>query len=393
MYWIACAVSLLVWKRERRRWYALAGLAAGVAAGIKLDRGIVLLVLLLGHAFRRKECRRVSNILLAGAAFVLGFVCANPVMLFVPFEYVDGITRELSYHAMRNTPGETSFIALVTHLNASVGVGLLGVSVVMGTFAVWRLGRAQGKPVAWLLMTIVPYATLTANTTFVEWYAPLLFPALFLLTAAGTATVMKDSSKPVRAAVAVGVVAAATVTAARTGSLLAQYRDETRARAERWLASNLPQGAVVGIPYYSPAVPRSVRTVPLPQEFSSRKEQLAPRARLQQNATYQSFRARLLDIGLHMGGRGIPYSAWFDRMAANVERDAGPEGNAWRTADYLIIIPEQNPELLAYLRAARPSYVEAARFEPPRATLVTPRLEFVNPPVVVFRRIDGVPRD
>ncbi len=387
-YWLACLFALGIWKRTESRWYLLAGFTAGLATGIKADRAVALIPLLLGHAFHKPK-RKISDLSLAGLLFAAGFVCANPVLLLVPVEFVDGFTRELAFNALREPPGQTSYGLSIVYLSESVGMPLFVLAIAGGGLACSLLRRSQPRLLAWLLCTFIPYYFVVAGGTFREWYAPLLLPGILLLLAFAVVTVVNQRRRAWAAVAILATTMAAGVTLARTVSVLAQYSDETRDRASRWIESNVPAGASIAVPPQRPKIHAEIHPLlNLTRDRSARRGDLETRTRLDENPTYRVFRTNLRYLESHIGRDSTvsPYIAWFDIMAQQLDRESAQTDQVLQRADYLVIDQKANPELLARLRQPMSGFVEVTRFQPPSQTIFRFTPVLVNPDLVIFRR-------
>lgn len=397
-YWVACFCTLRLWTSGGRRWYAWTGLALGIAIGFKADRVAALVPLAVAHGWRGPDRRR-SDLLVTGGLILLGFVCANPVILFATFEFVDGFTRELLYNAMRDAPGHTSYAVSIVEIAGSVGTPMFVVSAVGSTVAGLWLATTRPKVLLWLVATVCPYYVFVAAQTFPPWYAPLLLPAPLILTAHGVMMLIERGSRAMQAFALILIAAAAVVTFTRTVLVLDQFREETRNLASRWIENHIPAGSSIAVPYYPPRIRADVYDVlELPQERVPRQAPLEALDRLDSSVAYGRFRATLLRAREWLTGKRASeelYVAWFDRMADRVEHDRQLSSEGTLTADFLVLFPENNPELLAQLRRPGSAFSEVVTFDPAPPTLFRPRVEFVNPTVVIFRRglQSGVPDD
>jgi dolichyl-phosphate-mannose--protein O-mannosyl transferase len=95
-YWLSCLFALLLWKRGNRRWYGLAAITAGFAIGTKVDRLVILFPLLVSH-FLRREGLQLRKLFLFAILIPASFVLANPTLITAPFEFLDGVTRDLYF--------------------------------------------------------------------------------------------------------------------------------------------------------------------------------------------------------------------------------------------------------------------------------------------------------
>jgi dolichyl-phosphate-mannose-protein mannosyltransferase len=237
----------------RRRDYAIAGAALGLAAATKYTAGIALLPLVVAvtaRAFRTPAGRRkvVAGAALAGALAVVAFVIANPHALLSFDEFWDDVRRQRQ---------------------AASGFGKLGLGYDSGiAYYLWALtwglgwiplaAAALGALVAfkgdrWRGLMLVPWPILFVlymglqDRYFGRWLLPA-FPALALLAGVG-AVWLADRLRTPRARA--GALAALTAALVAQGLVFAVHvdrvlsRDDTRNAVRDWMVANVPAGSKI----------------------------------------------------------------------------------------------------------------------------------------------------
>jgi hypothetical protein len=390
-YWLACLLSLLVWKRGGGRWSVLAALVAGLAIGVKADRAVVLVPLVLSH-LRTRPGRRWRTWAMLTAGVAAGFAVANPMLLIGPFEFLDGYTRDLAFNAMREAPGETSHVTTLRHVRDGLGTSLFVVAAASLAYAVYALRRGPHQAeIGWLLATVLPYYVIVGSQTVAPWYAPFFFPGLLLLAAHASLRAVRGVSAvyaPVaRAAVAL-VVVDASLHAIATAR---QFSNDSRYEASAWLRRHVPPRTAVGMINRGPNVPRDRYHVVTWTIATSAPDWTAERRlRVERNRPYQAFRRALLraerDVGEALGVpvRREPYRAWFDPPGFPARALAAGQPPPWAGPSYVVVLGDREQTALQWLTAPGSGYELAARFGTgPRSRFAT-RFPFIDPPVYVF---------
>jgi hypothetical protein len=397
-YWAASLCALLYWLRRAGAgaFYA-ASLLGGIAAGVKIDRGIVVLVLATSWLLRADRSWRT---LLVGLAVVapVGYVLANPALLTAPFEYVDGFTRDLFYNAMRGAEaGGYRFIG-ATALHG-LGVPLAALAGLAAAYAVVRLWQQHRRDaLVWLLVTFVPYFIIIGRGRVYEWYVPFFFPPLMVLAAYGCVELGRQLGRLPRLVLA-GVVAAVAIAAlTRTVGLLRYFTEDPRAAAETWITEHVPAGDTVNVIGSKLRFPYGRYTVHTLPNLAGCANHLTGRQRLLASSTYRGVRTGIRSLELwsarHLGttARAEPYRAWFDYFAdACAQHEQGMAGGAPADslhANYVAVVGNAAVGELRAWWGIDSTYVPAAQFVSPMAHR-SPPTEFVGVPVTIFRRVAG----
>lgn len=394
-YWLSCFFALMIWKRGTWRWYFLAALTAGLAIGLKTDRVLLILPLLLSH-FMRRERRQWSKLLWFVLLIPFGFVLANPALLMSPFEFLDGYTRDLFFNKARGVPGQTSYFTMLEHAKNGLGWPLFSAAMAGVAFALYHLlRRRNAAAIAWLLTSFAPYYLIFgAASEIAPWYLPLFFPGL-MLGAAYAATALMDAL-PAKFSLAIKSVVAVIFVYSFFYSLAIalQFSNDSRYLAKEWIEQNVPANATIEMLLRGPAISREQYEIvnpPIDKEFYVFAQQW--HNNLNNDQTYQKIRTAILDLErwverqYGIPARDEPYTAWFDAIPAMYEKpDENANGSEPPRPDYIVIVEYLQPKSLATLQAADSGYRLATQFHYTAPFGLQPVFEFVNSPVYVFVR-------
>ncbi len=251
--------SLLILQRGEMRWYVLAGIAAGFAAGMKYTAGLVLLMLLLAHILRTKwgewgwiDRRIVGGLLAAAGAFLL----TTPYALLDLPTFLNGLAFEV-FHYHDFQPGYSGasglwyLRAMLTSADAPLAVAYWGGIL----YAVVRPSRIK-----LLLLAMPAIFFLGLATTAVHFERNLLpiLPALAVLSAVLIADASTWIGRHIRRKMPGWMPAAALTVLAVVlpfGAALSFDRSLTepdmRTVAGQWVAQNVPAGSKIAIEHYS----------------------------------------------------------------------------------------------------------------------------------------------
>jgi 4-amino-4-deoxy-L-arabinose transferase-like glycosyltransferase len=238
-------MALAMWaggRADSRTGWAVAGVAAGLAAGTKYTVGVVivyLVVLLLHGSDRRARFLALA----AGAviAFVAVFLPAGH-----PLQFVDGFR----YLAGRSAQGYGLPIGFLYHptvsLPAGLGLAAYALSLAGIVVALWRRSPTDRA----LLALLAAYLLLVgfSEEVFLRYALPLLLPLCLL---AGGVARLAEAGKLPAAAVAglAALLLAPSALASIQGDRLLTTTD-TRVEAAFWLLANAAPGTELVVPNY-----------------------------------------------------------------------------------------------------------------------------------------------
>jgi len=254
-------MALALWiggRAHSRAGWAIAGVAAGLAAGTKYTAGVVAVYLLVlvfwGPDRRARMAALVGGSLLA---FVAALAPAGH-----PLQLLDGV-RFLAQRSAWNYGLPIGFVYHPTvSLPNGLGVGAYALSLVGIGVALWR---RQGADVA-LLAMIAAYLLVVgfSQEVFLRYALPLV-PALCLLAGGALRpAVVRRLPYAAIALPAAALLAPSLLTVIQGDRLLAAT--DTRATAALWLLANAAPGSELVVPNYwgEPFYdPDAIRTRPL----------------------------------------------------------------------------------------------------------------------------------
>jgi len=390
--WLACLASLRAWKRRSLGWLALAAFLVGVAGGTKLDHFLVLIPVVIAYAWLGAPRWRDAALLLL---VPLGYVFANPILVIRPFEFLDGLTRDMTFGAMADTGAQSSYGVLFDYVRSGMGWPLLVLALLGAGYAALRfvIGRDR-RELIWLLSTFVPFCLLLGSKRVYPHYVGQLVPGLSLIGAYGAVQAVLDTSRRWRPWT--GGAFAALYALALLGpiSLDLQFTHDPRFAAARWIADHAPANSTIFVSERGPKVSSvRYRVEPmLPDRERWTSYTTIPRQRMDEDGRYRRVRRAIL-AGERWAGRVLgapvraqPYQGWYD----DVFRDLDTRPNARERVkavrpDYIVIVEFMSPTVLAWLRTPGSGYAEVASFayrSPVRSDLEMPML---NPKVWIFQ--------
>jgi hypothetical protein len=253
---VSLYATIRVYEGGGRRWFVVAGAAAGLAIGFKYTAGLLVVPLLAAAAVRiRADRAAVRDTVLALAAMVVAFFVTTPYFLFDLSEALDEL-RAQSYAADEPKIGQDGDNPLTFYPSTlSWGLGWGG-TLAAAVGAVWLFRRERARALLLAAFPVLLYLYLcTAERHFARWLMPT-YPVLALLAGFGLArTARSFSLRPDRQVLAFALLLGAiliqpVLADLHTGALL--RRDDTRAQVRAFLQSEYPPRTRMVI---EPAVP------------------------------------------------------------------------------------------------------------------------------------------
>jgi len=369
----------------------LSGIAAGLAAGTKIDRSLIVLPLVVAHLLRGRA-RLDRNLFAALGMVVLAFLMSNPALVLTPFEFFDGFTRELMFNAVTPETKEP-FRRFVLWLQWGLGDPLLILTIVgigLGTFIL--LCERRHSELVWLAATVMPLSFVYSRVSM-DRYVTVLFPGLALLGGYAVARLLTQGP-PWRRLLASAPIAATLCWSmfACLGVDLVLLRDPRYAAAE-WLERNAPAGSRVALDQYGPLLSGARYHVSrLQPDVGMQDEILRARERLERCVFCQEIRTTIFETERKItqalwesSPPRRPYAAWFDGPADRAESKRD-ELSALPAADYVLLLPNRNPVLRNRLAAPGSGYELTASFPRPRPFGMTLPFPFIGLPVEIYAR-------
>jgi len=400
-YWLSCFLALVSWKRKSNTWFALACITAGLTAGVKIDRLIIIVPLFLTYLLMREERTPYRGILKFTLFFPIGYVLANPAFLLSTFQFLDGTTRDLFFNMGRgDTEATRSYIALLGDMNSGMGVLLFLVAMASLGYAAWNfLFHRDRTEIGWLLSSLVPYYLLIGSHLSMPWYAPFFFPGLAICAAYGCRRV-QDVLSPISRVAAKAVPFAIVLPSVLSSVLLVmQFSHDSRYLAAKWVDQQIPAGASIEMMARGPDVSGQkfqIVRIPGHKAFDDHLFAREWRDRLDRNTLYQTIRMKILNIEQWLGSvsgrpvRKVPYKAWFDLEAERVAKEESGKGtgmplDAGKT-DFVILVGYMEEARISALSQPTSGYRLVKIFQHKNPFGIQIRFPFVNPEIYVFSK-------
>jgi hypothetical protein len=394
-YWLACLLSLLSWKRETRIAYPFAAFTAGLAVGVKLDRLVVVIPLLLAPFLAKEERKVLSRRILVCALLIpIGYIIANPTLLLSFFEFADGTTRDFVFNTLRGQ-GERSFLPMLVDMKSGMGAAVFGVFLASLAYLCYELVRGEKRrEIGWLLSTILPLYLVFGSRFAMPWYSPFFYPAMAIVAAYGCMSVR--GAVHARAAGAVGGLVVAAVGWSLLQSIVVdqQFINDARYAAARWIEANVPRGSSIEVGRRGPVLPPGMfelrRRTTIPAEYYD--DAYKWRGDLAQSKLYESVHGGLLRLEKFLNGLfGLklpehPYEAWFDRLGPPQGTAAAESSTDVPEPEYRVLVDYLDYSLVDKYKLAGSGYRLAAQFQYKHPLHLMIAFPFINPTVYVFQR-------
>ena len=241
-------------EEDRRRDWALAGAAVGLAAAFKYTAGLAALPVLVA-ALARPSLRRAGGLGLAGLAALLAFALLNPYLFTSLEDWWRDLRAQAEVAANDPKPGQESDGVAYYLDSLTWGLGWAGLAAaVAGAALLLRRDLVRALILGSVPLALFAYLALQSRY-FGRWLLPA-YPALALLAAYAIARA--DELLPARATLRAAAAAALTLAvlaqplAADIRSGRALGREDTLSQARAFLDARFAPGLRVSI---EPAVP------------------------------------------------------------------------------------------------------------------------------------------
>lgn len=401
-YWLSCLFALLSWKKKSGAWFAVACGTAGMTVGMKIDRLVVIVPLLLSYVLKRESGTGYRNLLKFVPVALAGYVLANPALLSDPFQFLDGTTRDLFFNMGRAASrATTSFVSLLSDMKSGMGLLLFLAAVTGLGYAVWNfLFHKDRIEVGWLLSCLVPYYLLMGSHLSLSWYAPFFFPGLAVFAAYGCRAVEAGFPPVSRVAARAIPVLIVSYSLWYSLSIVLQFQYDSRYLAAEWIEQQVPAGSTIKLSSRGPAISDTRYQTSRISESMAFDNHLFARTwrdRLEQNTRYQAIRQGIMNLEQWTAavtgrpGREKPYEAWFDREEEQFARKRETMGTAGTLedaeADFVVLVRYLHEGRISGLLLPTSGYrlVKIFHYENPIG--IQKSFPFVNPEVYVFTRI------
>ena len=255
----ACLLAALRAEEGGGRWWVIAGAFGGLAAGVKYNAALVLLVLPLLAAWRLRRDRAVAfrSLVYAATAAVLVFLAVTPFAILDAPRFV----RDLGYEFHRvgsvtaSFEGAEAVEATPVEKVAEIfwhNLGIFGILALVWGGVLAARSRRYG-PTAILLWVVVAILPLLRWRSLYARYLLAPWPALLLLVGWATADLatrighaLRDTLRMRALPAATTVVLAGMVLAPGTVRLVTREarraQPDPRIEMTRWIEQNIPSG-------------------------------------------------------------------------------------------------------------------------------------------------------
>jgi 4-amino-4-deoxy-L-arabinose transferase-like glycosyltransferase len=251
---LAALFAVRAHEEERRRYWALAGAAVGLAAAFKYTAGLAALPLLVA-ALARPSVQRAFGLALAGLAALAMFALLNPYLFTSPGDWWTDLRSQADVAANDPKPGQQSGGFAYYLESLTWGLGWAGLAAaVAGAVLLLRRDLVRGLILVSVPLALFAYLAVQSRY-FGRWLLPA-YPALALLGAyaiARAVELLPQRAAPRAAAAAVLtliVLAQPLLADVRSGRALG--REDTLSQARAFLDERFAPGLRVSI---EPAVP------------------------------------------------------------------------------------------------------------------------------------------
>jgi hypothetical protein len=389
-YWLAMLLSVGIYRAGGRGWYVASGFTLGLATGVKIDRVLGAIPLLVAHLFRR-EGLGLGRIVLLAVVGLAGYLMANLAIFTDSFTFLQGTLRDLYFNLLRGTDDTSSYAVILRDFADGMGLPLI---LVAGSGLLLLIASAAGgrhvPEATWLLATVLPSYLLFGSGLTTPWYAPFHFPALAIMAGFAVRWLVDRLGRP--AVIAASVVMSVALAWAALQSVVFDYTlaRDARYQATAWLDEHAPPGSVISTGPRAPVL--DADRFQVVKRFRAPEERVtfyAWRTRLENHEPYQRLRASLTELEVRvcevLGCEPAPeYRAWFDWEEVEPRTDL-PD------PDYQVLLLPLEDELRETLSAPGSGYTLAASFDPVSLMGQTASFPFVNPAVQVFQRSGSAP--
>lgn len=254
---------------HKLRYYLLAGLFAGLAAGTKYNTGLVILSPIVAHlsTAEEKPCFRIFNpkLLAVLASGAVGFFIGTPGVLLYRSEFMRGFLYEVRHaatgHGLVFADTPVGFVYHVSHsLLPGVGLPLL---ILAGIGLLYALAIRRPVDLTLLAFLLTYYFVIgIAQVKFARYTIPML-PALTILAARVVCRfyerLMAGELVVHLARYVLTLLLTAVVVYTLAYSMVIDLtfaRTDTRDAAVAWVRRNVPVGMSIGLPtcpwFYTP---------------------------------------------------------------------------------------------------------------------------------------------
>jgi hypothetical protein len=410
-FWMSLAFLFIcqVWLQGSLVWSVFAGLTVGLAASAKYVGTLMAISLILGHLIRKdgRKTHLMISLSMAGVGVLIGL----PVLIFSPFEFIDGFTKDLFFTtalpSARPVGQSCAFCPFLISFKNAMGWPLFLCSVSALMYTVWLLFSNSGRPKVLLLWSaIFPFCVVMGSRAYVPLHYVL--PAIpFLAVASGkmVADLFECTRPLVRAIALAGFLIVIGYSAAYAISSDLQLLRDSRVLARQWIIQHVVRGSKIEVRgrEFGRDLPDYVWSI-LPGGYSFDMERSGivgrDKSRVYHFLRNAAFALEQYGKTLGIFGDRTPYKAWYEAaLDSEAHRevrklpsfDLGMAGLEFRKPDYLMFVDlnSETPSAEApfdALFSGRTNYRKVANFRFRVWPWLDVKLPFVNPDVYIFEK-------
>lgn len=397
-YWLACLLTLGVWKKGNAYWYTAAAIFSGLAIGIKVDRVLILLPLALSHFLNTET--KTKNLWIFLVFIPFGFILANPMMILNPFLFLDGFTRDLFFNALRPTgTSGSSYLKIFIFLKDGLGFPLFLLSlfgILVGSFSLIK--QKAFTTLIWLLSTLIPYYLAYGSKLIAPWYIPIFFPALMILASFSffsTIEHIKIKYVMLSQAIMIGVIGYSFFYCV---SLISLFINDSRILASKWIDLNAKPGSVIEtVRAQGPNISRERFEVIVSDTESSAHDFVVRwRGILIRNPLYQTVSELIVHLekqshqNFGTAMRDKRYQAWFDRRQKHMDNQKMTTSGTPKTRkinpDYILLAEGRRPKYFSTLNSINSGYTLVKSIHYNSMFGMKQSFPFLNPAIFIFKK-------
>jgi 4-amino-4-deoxy-L-arabinose transferase-like glycosyltransferase len=246
-------LSLIAHERNRAWVFAMAGVAAGLAAATKYNGGLALVMPLVAcwMTVPARPSRTINALAIVGGAMV-GFIVAAPYTILDLPGFLNAFARLSSEYRRGVPPAEPPWSVYLKHLRMNLGLPALLMALAGAIMGLVRVVRGPGR-IRWAVLLVFPllYFWLISHQQIV--FGRYLLPLVPMLCVLAAAAVISGVSllrryeipRAPRSALIVALTVLALLPPALTAIAWTRdaSRDWTSELAYNWAVANLPEGS------------------------------------------------------------------------------------------------------------------------------------------------------
>jgi len=408
IFWfsLSCLMSAYIFTNNKKNWYLLAGLFVGFAAAVKYIGVIALITLIVAHFLSGKKRHR--NLVYGVLMVLIGFLVANPVAIFSFCEFSEGFLKESLFNSFRNLDGPYAFLPFISRLREALGFPLFFLSIFGLLYSAFLLNSKKHSLRVLLIWSMVfPYYFIMGSMHVDNFrYIVHIVPFLLILTGKMMSDFIVFKYRLIQIvsyilfAIIIGYSLLFTVAA----DLAFTY--DSRKLAKDWIIRNIPDGTKIEVTSYFTRLPKDkYNVIRRPHENKVEKTAL-----LTINSKKYIFSKRIISqiqflaekFKLCNGERPY-YITWYEKALIRYNFrssnfDLSVEGLKSRGPDYLIVSSNYfnrfsvdkasvEGQFFNSLFKDETEYKKVAEFKYRFHPLIDPKPEFVNPLILVYKRV------